>query len=301
MESAAAVAGVKWVHAPIEPISNAGKAVSTADHESFRKVGEVLALSGAGLRVVVHCQAGCHRAGIFCYVLLRSAGFSPEDAMSAIRQTREITWSELTARTRKRPTGLGEKAEGIVTVLQRAALASSAGRHQPQTEPPLVAVHFAAARIQRSWKISRRRRRFVGAEIATLRQLWRQSHNRLYGAELATLRQLPASRHGGYDVAPLGEALEEPIQRQHQQLVAQEKVPVLLQQMREEDVADEVTGEEGSPEFRYFTAHFPCLRGTPDMQKVGIQVEVFEIGPPSIGEVALNGAVASPSTMRAVS
>ena len=222
MESAAAVAGVQWVHAPIEPISNAGKAVSIADHESFRKVGEVLAQLGAGLRVVVHCRAGCHRAGIFCYVLLRSAGFSPEDAMSAIRQTREITWSELTARTRKRPRGLGEKAEGIVTVLQRAALASSAGRHQPQTEPPLVAVHFAATRIQRSWKISRWRRRFVGAEIATLRQLWRRSHDRLDGAELATLRQLPASRHGGYDVAPLGEALEELVQQQHPQLVAQE-------------------------------------------------------------------------------
>ena len=68
-----------------------------------------------------------------------------------------------------------------------------------------------------------------------------------------------ASRRGGCDVAPLGEALEEPIQRQHQQLVAQEKVPVLLQQLREEDVVDEVTGEEGSPDFRYFTVHFPCL------------------------------------------
>ena len=62
--------------------------------------------------------------------------------------------------------------------------------------------------------------------------------------------------------------------------------------MREEDVADEVAGEEGSLDFRYFTAHFPCLRGTPDTQKVGIQVEVFEIGPPSIVEVALKGAVA---------
>lgn len=118
MKSAADELGVKWVHAPVEPISNARKGVSVADYDSFRKVDEVLALLKGGLRVVVHCQAGCHRTGIFCYVLLRSAGFSPEDSMSAIRQTREITWSELTAITKKRPRGLEEKAEGIFTVLQ---------------------------------------------------------------------------------------------------------------------------------------------------------------------------------------
>merc|ERR1711879_650966 len=90
------------------------------DYQSFRKVDEVLALLKVGARVAVHCQAGCHRTGIFCYVVLRSAGFSPEDSMSAIRQTREITWSELTAITKKRPAGLQAKAEGIFQALEHA-------------------------------------------------------------------------------------------------------------------------------------------------------------------------------------
>merc|ERR1712060_389974 len=96
------------------------KPVSETDYVSFRKVEEVLALLNGGSRVVVHCQAGCHRTGIFCHVILRTAGFSPEDSFSAIRRTREVTWSELTAITKKRPAGLQPKAEGIFEALCNA-------------------------------------------------------------------------------------------------------------------------------------------------------------------------------------
>jgi len=84
--------------------------------------------------------------------------------------------------------------ERAILAIHRAAVVST-GRHHAQAEPPpIVAVHFAAARIQRSWKISRWRRRFVDfseRQIGWVGSLsWLQSHNRLYGTELATAKDV---------------------------------------------------------------------------------------------------------------
>jgi len=113
VEKASCDAGISWLHAPIEPISNARKAISEGDRSSFGLAFKALECLRSGERVVVHCQAGCHRTGIFCYVLLRVAGFSPEEALAAIRDTREKTWSELVLVSKKRPHGLIPKAEEI--------------------------------------------------------------------------------------------------------------------------------------------------------------------------------------------
>merc|ERR1711865_57285 len=87
-----------WLHAPIAPISNARKGISDNDMESFREVHKAFQWLEEGQRVVVHCQAGCHRTGIFCYVLLRHTGCSSEELIMACN---------------KRPEGLVPKAEGI--------------------------------------------------------------------------------------------------------------------------------------------------------------------------------------------
>lgn len=110
---------ILWFSAPLEPISKAAKPLAEDDWESFRQVDDVLQALMLGSRVVVHCAAGCHRTGIFCYVLLRSAGKSSEEALAAIRETREVTWQELTMIARKRPQGLIPKAEAIFQTLSR--------------------------------------------------------------------------------------------------------------------------------------------------------------------------------------
>lgn len=57
-----------------------------------------------------------------------------------------------------------------------------------------VAVHHAAARIQRAWKINRWRRKFVDfseREVGWVGSLtWLQRHNRLYGTELADQKDI---------------------------------------------------------------------------------------------------------------
>jgi hypothetical protein len=62
-------------------------------------------------------------------------------------------------------------------------------RSEGQDGRPFVARHHAACRIQRAWKVSRWRRKFIGFsehEIGWVGTLdWLQQHNLLYGTELA--------------------------------------------------------------------------------------------------------------------
>jgi hypothetical protein len=105
---------LQWIHAPLAPISNARKKISESDIASFKEnIPKALELLKACGRVIVHCQAGCHRTGIFCFVLLRQGGYSSDAALDAIKQSRLITWEELTLKSKKRPAGLIPKAEQI--------------------------------------------------------------------------------------------------------------------------------------------------------------------------------------------
>lgn len=105
--------GLKWEVAPVRPISSASRPVSAEDAESLRRAGLALQWLRHGERVAVHCRAGFHRTGTFCYILLRQSGKSPAEAMEALRAMRELTWLEMEMRTRKRPQGLHVKAERI--------------------------------------------------------------------------------------------------------------------------------------------------------------------------------------------
>eukprot|EP00429_Kryptoperidinium_foliaceum_P112617 CAMPEP_0176320952 /NCGR_PEP_ID=MMETSP0121_2-20121125/71088_1 /TAXON_ID=160619 /ORGANISM="Kryptoperidinium foliaceum, Strain CCMP 1326" /LENGTH=119 /DNA_ID=CAMNT_0017663359 /DNA_START=13 /DNA_END=368 /DNA_ORIENTATION=+ len=78
-----------------------------------------------------------------------------------------------------------------------AAVAAKAVGHSGQRGPALwrqadgriLAVHWAAGRIQRAWKVHRWRRQFVQFSEVQLRWVgsldWLQRHNMLYGTELA--------------------------------------------------------------------------------------------------------------------
>lgn len=105
--------GLKWELAPVQPIANASRRVSAQDVESLRRASCALELLRQGERVAVHCRAGFHRTGTFCYILLRQSGKNPAEAMEALRAMRELTWLEMEMRTRKRPQGLHVKAEQI--------------------------------------------------------------------------------------------------------------------------------------------------------------------------------------------
>merc|ERR1711971_356674 len=81
MESACDSLHLKWLFLPVAPISNARAGITAADLDSFKQHGRVSQWLEDGERVVVHCQGGFHRTGIFCYTVLRSAGLSSEEAM----------------------------------------------------------------------------------------------------------------------------------------------------------------------------------------------------------------------------
>merc|ERR1719464_1281857 len=49
--------GLRWLHLPIAPISNAKKPVSGTDFQSFSAIPNLLRWLRAGERLVVHCYA----------------------------------------------------------------------------------------------------------------------------------------------------------------------------------------------------------------------------------------------------
>ena len=63
-------------------------------------------------RIVVHCAAGLHRTGFALYLMFRSSGLSPEDALMRIHQARPLTQQELKRHTR-RSGCLAEQAETL--------------------------------------------------------------------------------------------------------------------------------------------------------------------------------------------
>ncbi|CAK0883090.1 unnamed protein product [Prorocentrum cordatum] len=82
--------GLKWQVAPVQPISNASRPVSAEDVVSFRTASLALEWLRQGEHVAVHCRAGFHRTGTFCYVLLRQSGKSPAEAMEALRTIADL-------------------------------------------------------------------------------------------------------------------------------------------------------------------------------------------------------------------
>lgn len=67
--------------------------------ESDRVVAALPVLSAyldAGRALLLHCSAGLHRTGMVAYALLRWRGYTAEQALEAIAQSRPLTRAELT-------------------------------------------------------------------------------------------------------------------------------------------------------------------------------------------------------------
>eukprot|EP00811_Abedinium_folium_P004027 NODE_13707_length_1151_cov_5.130859.p1 GENE.NODE_13707_length_1151_cov_5.130859~~NODE_13707_length_1151_cov_5.130859.p1 ORF type:complete len:240 (-),score=54.28 NODE_13707_length_1151_cov_5.130859:303-1022(-) len=112
VKAAADGLGIHWMHAPLMPIANTNP-VTEEDDGSFLQAREALRWLNQGEKVAVHCQAGCHRTGSFCYVVLRLAGHTQDEALKMLWQTRELTGEEFEARTSNRPKSLVPKAEAV--------------------------------------------------------------------------------------------------------------------------------------------------------------------------------------------
>ncbi len=80
--------GIDWFHLPIRDISTPDAAFEQAWVEAGVRLREVL---GGGGRVLVHCMAGMGRTGTIAARLLVESGWSPEDAIRAVRKSRPGT------------------------------------------------------------------------------------------------------------------------------------------------------------------------------------------------------------------
>ena len=86
-------AGLTWLWLPL----SSGRPPEGA--ESDQIVAALPALSAhldAGRSLLIHCSAGMHRTGMVAYALLRWRGFTPEQALTTIAQTRGFTYEALT-------------------------------------------------------------------------------------------------------------------------------------------------------------------------------------------------------------
>mmetsp|Transcript_90005 Transcript_90005/g.178929 ORF Transcript_90005/g.178929 Transcript_90005/m.178929 type:complete len:787 (+) Transcript_90005:50-2410(+) len=82
-------------------LSKRGREQTSQDEVSLARIDEIAGHLRAGESVVVHCAAGMHRTGIVCYMLLRLIGQSPDEACDSIKQSRKVTYVEVTKTTKK--------------------------------------------------------------------------------------------------------------------------------------------------------------------------------------------------------
>jgi Tyrosine phosphatase family len=83
--------GLGWIHLPLS-----GRRMEQAgDRDGLARLPGLLDVWSEPRRVVVHCSAGLHRTGAICYLLLRLAGQTRDEAVATIRTARALTAEEL--------------------------------------------------------------------------------------------------------------------------------------------------------------------------------------------------------------
>ena len=88
LQGAAILAGLTWLWLPL---ANGTPPPEGRDDDVRRALADVHAALAAGGSVYVHCAAGIHRTGMIANAVLRAAGVSREDALTALRAMRPLT------------------------------------------------------------------------------------------------------------------------------------------------------------------------------------------------------------------
>jgi predicted protein tyrosine phosphatase len=87
-------AGMEWTWLPL------ASSRTTTDESVLRRVEDGLIALAANLdhgeALALHCSAGIHRTGIVAYALLRTCGYTAEQALELIAQMRPLTRANLT-------------------------------------------------------------------------------------------------------------------------------------------------------------------------------------------------------------
>lgn len=92
IESYCRQVGLRWVWVALQ---GANKKLLESNNTAWL-IREALCsahdLLKSGERILVHCAAGIHRTGLFCYALLRISGYDQERTLDTIKQIRQVTF-----------------------------------------------------------------------------------------------------------------------------------------------------------------------------------------------------------------
>jgi len=87
-----------WLWLPIRdgnpPVDDQHQAVATAIPQLSERLDQ-------GQSILIHCAAGIHRTGMLALALLRFRGFSEDEGMELIRQSRGFTYDGLQTRQKR--------------------------------------------------------------------------------------------------------------------------------------------------------------------------------------------------------
>lgn len=120
-------AGMRWVWVPL----GTGRPPTEPEQRAAyaQTVRELSAALENGAHLVLHCSAGVHRTGTMAYAVLLLRGYSPEEALARIGQSRPLT-QEGMHREHKR------FAEELVAEMRGSGAPPESGSREP-AEPPL--------------------------------------------------------------------------------------------------------------------------------------------------------------------
>ena len=127
-------AGLRFVHAPLsgkKAVDGSKDGPSDADRASLEKAREVAAMLVRGDCIIVHCAAGMHRTGVFCFLVLRHAGLGVGESLATLESMRSVTHAELVRQPKQGPT-LAEQAEAF---FQQQQLKEQAAVLRPREAP----------------------------------------------------------------------------------------------------------------------------------------------------------------------
>ena len=93
IEKIAGDIGAEWRHFPID-----GGKLDALERVSLRELFDLISnieTTSERARIYLHCSAGIHRTGFIAYILLRRDGLTRDEALSALKTEREVTFEQV--------------------------------------------------------------------------------------------------------------------------------------------------------------------------------------------------------------